>query len=44
MYVDTFEEEALIDLDAVRTEIDRIDAELTITRAKLAAALQELGA
>jgi type I restriction enzyme M protein len=43
LYVDTFEEEAPIDLDAVKAEIARIEAELATTRAKLAAALQELG-
>jgi len=42
LYVDTFEEEASIDLDAVKTEIARIEAELAKTRADLARALQEL--
>jgi type I restriction enzyme M protein len=44
LYVDTFEEEAPIDLLAVKTEIARIETELAATRAKLAMALQELGA
>ncbi len=44
LYVDTFEEEAPIDLDAVKAEIAEIESELATTRAKLAAALQELGA
>jgi type I restriction enzyme M protein len=44
LYVDTFEEEPPIDLDAVKAEIARIESELAITRAKLAAALQDLGA
>jgi type I restriction enzyme M protein len=44
LYVDTFEEEAAIDLGAVRAEIDKIEAELAITRTKLLAALEELGA
>ena len=44
LYVDTFEEEAAIDLEAVKAEIGRIDGELSTTRAKLAAALQALNA
>jgi type I restriction enzyme M protein len=44
LYVDTFEEEVPIDLDAVKAEIANIEAELATTRAKLAKALQELGA
>jgi type I restriction enzyme M protein len=44
LYVDTFEEQALVDLAAVRAEISRIESELAITRERLAAALQELGA
>jgi type I restriction enzyme M protein len=43
LYVDTFEEEEPVDLDAVKAEIGRIEAELSATRAKLAAALEELG-
>ena len=42
LYVDTFEEEAPIDLDAVKGEIARIEHELAATRAKLASALEEL--
>jgi type I restriction enzyme M protein len=42
LYVDTFEEEAPIDLDAVKAEIAKIEAELATTRAKLAAALDIL--
>jgi len=42
LYVDTFEEEAPIDLEAVKAEIARIEAELATTRAKLASALEEL--
>ncbi|MGE3595796.1 MAG: type I restriction-modification system subunit M [Dehalococcoidia bacterium] len=44
LYVDTFEEEAPIDLDAVKAEIARIESELATTRAALDKALQELGA
>jgi type I restriction enzyme M protein len=44
LYVDTFEEEAPIDLGAVKAEIAKIEAELAATRTKLATALQELGA
>jgi type I restriction enzyme M protein len=44
LYVDTFEEEESIDLDAVKAEIGRIEAELSATRAKLTAALQDLDA
>jgi type I restriction enzyme M protein len=43
LYVDTFEEEAPIDLDAVRAEITRIEADLAATRANLALALRDLG-
>ena len=41
--MDTFEEEAPVDLVAVKSEIERIDRELTTTRAELGAALKELG-
>jgi type I restriction enzyme M protein len=44
LYVDTFEEEAPIDLKAVKAEIAKIEAELAATRAQLATALQELNA
>ena len=43
LYVDTFEEEAPVDLVAVKSDIERIDRELTTTRAELGAALKELG-
>jgi len=42
LYVDTFEEEALIDLEAVKAEIAKIESELAKTRADLAQSLQEL--
>ena len=44
LYVDTFEEEAPVDLEKVRKQIADIEDELARTRAKLTAALQELGA
>ena len=43
LYVDTFEEEAPVDLDAVKRDIARIESELASTRAKLAEALGALG-
>ena len=43
LYVDTFEEEALIDLEAVKEEIEKIEAELATTREKLLTALESLG-
>jgi type I restriction enzyme M protein len=43
LYVDTFEEETPIDLDAVKAEIAKIEAELASTRAELADALEKLG-
>ena len=42
-YVDTFEEEEEINLAAVQAEIDRLDEELTKTRARLRQHLKELG-
>ncbi|MEX3897349.1 type I restriction-modification system subunit M [Paraburkholderia sp. BR10954] len=42
LYVDTYEEEAPVDLVAVKAEISRIESELATTRAQLAAALREL--
>lgn len=42
-YVDTFEEEIEIDLAAVQAEIDRLDDELSATRARLRQHLNELG-
>ena len=43
LYVDTFEEEAPVDLAAVQAEIGRLEAELATARAELAGALRELG-
>ena len=43
LYVDTFEEEPLVDLDDIKTKIATIEAELATTRAKLTVALKELG-
>jgi type I restriction enzyme M protein len=40
--VDTFEEEAEIDIDAVQKEIDQIESELAEVRAKMAAMLKEI--
>lgn len=42
-YVDTFEEEAEIDLVAVKTEIATLEEQLTAVRAKMQAHLEELG-
>ncbi len=42
-YVDTLEEEEAVDLDAVRSEIRRIEDELTEVRGKLDKYLEELG-
>ncbi|HEY5892681.1 MAG TPA: type I restriction-modification system subunit M [Chthoniobacterales bacterium] len=42
-YVDTFEEEAEIDLDAVKREIATLEAELVKVRTKMQAHLKELG-
>jgi type I restriction enzyme M protein len=42
-YVDTFEEEEVIDVAAVQKEIDRLEAELTDVRARMRGYLQELG-
>ncbi len=44
LYVDTFEEQAPIDLSKVKAEIAHIEDQLAKTRATLAKALQELGA
>lgn len=43
LFVDTFEEESPVDLDAVKSEIGRLEAELDSVRSTLAKALQELG-
>lgn len=42
-YVDTFEEEAEIDLDAVKADITRLEAELATVRTKMRDYLKELG-
>jgi type I restriction enzyme M protein len=42
-YVDTFEEEAEIDLDAVKADITRLESELATVRVKMQAYLEELG-
>lgn len=42
-YVDTFEEEAEIDLDTVKADITRLESELATVRAKMQAYLEELG-
>ncbi|WP_035616172.1 type I restriction-modification system subunit M [Haloferula sp. BvORR071] len=42
-YVDTFEEEAEIDLDAVEQEISTLETELAAVRAKMQGYLEELG-
>ncbi|MEM7386330.1 MAG: SDR family oxidoreductase [Verrucomicrobiota bacterium] len=42
-YVDTFEEEEEIDLDAVKQEIETLEAELVDVRKKMAGYLEELG-
>jgi type I restriction enzyme M protein len=44
LYVDTFEEEAPIDLKSVTAEIKKIETELASTRADLARALREIQA
>ncbi|MBI9108660.1 MAG: type I restriction-modification system subunit M [Spirochaetales bacterium] len=41
-YVDTFEEEEEIDIDAVQIEIDRLEKELIDVRAKMAEKLKEI--
>ena len=41
-YVDTFEEEAEIDIDAVQVEIEQLESELVAVRAKMAAMLKEV--
>jgi type I restriction enzyme M protein len=42
-YVDTFEEEAEIDLDTVKADITRLESELAAVRVKMQAYLEELG-
>jgi len=41
-YVDTFEEEAEIDIDAVQIEIDELEKELIEVRVKMAEKLKQL--
>lgn len=41
-YVDTFEEEAEIDIDAVQAEIEQLEGELVAVRARMAAMLKEI--
>jgi len=41
-YVDTFEEEEEIDIDAVQKEIDQLETELVEVRTKMAAMLKEI--
>ncbi len=41
-YVDTFEEEAEIDIDAVQAEIDQLESELAEVRAKMAEKMKEI--
>ena len=43
-YVDTFEEEAEIDIEAVQQEIDALEKELTTVRGKMATLLKEVAA
>lgn len=42
-YVDTFEEEELVDIDEVQRNIASIEAELAEVQAKMAKHLEELG-
>ena len=41
-YVDTFEEEEEIDIDAVQAEIDQLEKELAEVRRQMAVKLQQL--
>jgi type I restriction enzyme M protein len=41
-YVDTFEEEEEIDIDAVQEEIDELEKELAAVRARMAEKLKEI--
>lgn len=43
-YVDTFEEEAEIDIEAVQQEIDTLEGELAEVRGKMANLLKEVAA
>ena len=42
-YVDTFEEEAPVDLDAVQAELAQVETDLAAAQEKMAAYLRELG-
>lgn len=42
-YVDTFEEEEIIDLDATKTNIATIENELVVIKSKMSGYLRELG-
>jgi len=42
-YVDTFEEEEVIDIDAVQKEIDQLEAELADIRGQMAEKMKEIG-
>ena len=42
-YVDTFEEEAEIDMDTVKADITRLESELAAVRVKMQAYLEEMG-
>jgi hypothetical protein len=44
LYVDTFEDETPIDLEVVKVEMARLEAELAAVRSQLARALEDLGA
>ena len=43
-YVDTFEEEAEVDIAAVQTEIEKLESDLKVVQAELSKYLKELGA
>ena len=42
-YVDTFEEEELVDIDEVKRNIESIEAELSQVQAQMAKYMEELG-
>lgn len=42
-YVDTYEEEELVDIDEVKQNIANIEAELVVVQAQMAKYLEELG-
>jgi len=43
-YVDTFEEEAAVDIECVQKDIDQLERQLLEVRNKMLKALQEIGA